>query len=268
MPNQILEIPLSRIHTDPNQPRTQFDHEALAELAKSLVARGLLQPIGVEFDAKRDSYMILTGESRYRAAMIAGWETITCLVHESKAAVIEMDRLADRLTENVCRCDLAPMDEAIALRKLKLLKGGATSKQIADEYGFSEARLSRAEALCRLPEAIQSKVGTGQGMIPASAAVELARLDGHPNSQMELAEAILEGRITRDDAAKKVRELLGTRAPRKARIPLRYGDISITVASDQPLSVSALKQAVRSLQKALKGLKEDVAPSELAELLS
>lgn len=109
------DLPLAQIHPNPDQPRRAFDEEFIAELAQNLKEVGLQQPINVTPDG--DGFMIISGENRYRAATLLGWETIPAIVE------INVDlsdyRLAVRaLTENVMRQNLNVVDETEAIFKL------------------------------------------------------------------------------------------------------------------------------------------------------
>ncbi len=101
------EIRVDRIVRDANQPREEFDPEGLASLAESLKTRGQLQPIRVRWDEGRGVYVIVCGERRWRAAALAGLETLTCVIHEG-----EIDVLAIQLIENALREDLKPIEQA------------------------------------------------------------------------------------------------------------------------------------------------------------
>ena len=87
----------------------------------------------------------------------------------------EMDKLADRLTENSLRHDLEAMEAARGLARLKALKGG-NSKTLVDEYGFSGAAITKAEALLSLPDDIQELIGSGPGQIAPATGYEISRL--------------------------------------------------------------------------------------------
>ncbi|MCA1668949.1 MAG: ParB/RepB/Spo0J family partition protein [Thermomicrobia bacterium] len=110
------QIRQDRIVPDPDQPRKSFPQESLEELAVSLKARGILQPIAVWYDRPHDRYVILHGERRWRAAGIAGLETLPAIVREDQAS---SERLIDQLMENLQREDLNDVDRADGLAHLK-----------------------------------------------------------------------------------------------------------------------------------------------------
>ena len=127
---QVLMIALAELMPDPSQPRKTFVDEEIQRLSVSIAARGVQQPLRVIRDEQRQCWVILTGESRYRAAKLAGLTTVPCLPVAGELS--EADRLADRLTENNVRHDLEPMEEARALAELKALKG-CNSKALVGE---------------------------------------------------------------------------------------------------------------------------------------
>src|SRR5271166_4459616 len=96
-----LAIEITRIVPDPNQPRKDFDKESLNELAASLKARGQLQPIRVRWDAALEKWIVIAGERRYRAAIIAGLPTLACV--EARGNLSPDDILEDQLVENCVR---------------------------------------------------------------------------------------------------------------------------------------------------------------------
>jgi ParB family chromosome partitioning protein len=267
MIEQLSEIALEELMADPSQPRKTFLDDEISRLAASVAARGVLQPLRVIRDEPRHCWLILTGESRFRAAKLAGLKTVPCLVVEGE--LTEAERLADRLTENGVRHDLQPMEEAAAMARLKALKG-CNSKALVEEYGFTGASITRMESLLRLSPEIQAMVGAGPGQVPPSAAYEISRLDD-PQAQLELAHAVADKRISRDGVAETVRSRVGRKnvKPRGAKLPLRLdGGISVTVSAGQPLTWDDLLSALDHIRKQARKLYEDGKDiSALARLL-
>ena len=111
-----VEIPLDKIVPDPDQPREEFDPEALERLAESLKTRGQLQPIRVRWDEAQGKYVIICGERRWRAARMAGLATMSCVVSEGPIDAGEL--LALQLIENCLREDLRPIEQARAFKSL------------------------------------------------------------------------------------------------------------------------------------------------------
>ena len=161
------------------QPRRDMKEEQLTELADSIRAQGVIQPIVVrEIAAGR--YEIIAGERRWRAAQRAGLGEIPALVRE----VPEQTVLAMALIENIQREDLSPLEEADALQRL-IDEFDLTHQQAAEAVGRSRAAVSNLLRLLELPEAIRKLVEGGQLemgharallTLPAELAIPLAQL--------------------------------------------------------------------------------------------
>lgn len=138
MERTILYLGVAQIIADPTQPRKTFNPEKLEQMAASLKARGMLQPIRVCHDKERQAYRIVVGESRWRSARMAGLTEIPCIVMEGETPD-EASLLADRLIENVCRSDLSPLELGRGISLLKRLRK-CTSQDAAAELGLSSTR--------------------------------------------------------------------------------------------------------------------------------
>jgi len=139
-------VPLSAVVPNPDQPRKHFAEEALADLAASIQARGLLQPIIVRRTA--DGYRLLAGERRFRAATLAGLDRVPALIREGD------DDLEIALIENLQREDLSPLEEAEALALL-IERHGYSHREVADLLGKSRPYVSNTLALNKLPESVK-----------------------------------------------------------------------------------------------------------------
>jgi ParB family chromosome partitioning protein len=174
--SSINEIELSKIKPNPNQPRTFFDEEALEELATSIRAIGIIQPITLK-EISPDSYMIISGERRYRASLIAGLKTIPAYVKTAADEnVVEM-----ALIENIQREDLNSIEIALAYQKLidvyKL-----TQEKLSERVGKKRTTIANYLRLLKLPAGIQMSLkdkkidmGHARALIPVeNAKVQLA----------------------------------------------------------------------------------------------
>ena len=142
--NQPVGIRLSEIEPNPRQPRRDFDAEALAELAESIRENGVITPITLRKTG--DTYQIIAGERRWRAARMAG-------LHEVPAMVLDVDEdtaYALALIENLQREDLNPMEEAEGYRRLTQ-ELGLTQDQAAQRVGISRPAVANALRLLALP---------------------------------------------------------------------------------------------------------------------
>lgn len=154
-----LVIDLARVSPDPDQPRKEFDAEELDNLAASLKEVGQIEPIRVRYDADADTYMIIAGERRYRAAKQAGMSTI-------QAIVDERDLTADRITvlqliENALRVDLAPLEAAAAYKAL-METWACNQTLLAERLHISQSKISRTLSLLDLPAESQQQVASGK----------------------------------------------------------------------------------------------------------
>jgi ParB family chromosome partitioning protein len=149
-----LQVSVDEIQPNPDQPRSRFDDESLAELAASLREVGVLQPIVVT--RGEEGYVLIAGERRWRAAKRAGIDTIPAVVRGAAGDTT----LVEALVENVQRRDLTPLEEAHAYKQL-LEDYGMTQDQIADRVGKSRPAVSNTLRLLQLPGPIQTMVDSG-----------------------------------------------------------------------------------------------------------
>src|SRR5690606_30519281 len=145
---ELRELPIDSLHAGRYQPRHNFAPEALEELAQSIRAQGLIQPIIVR--PHQGGYEIIAGERRWRAARLAGLEQVPCLVRE----VDDRATVAMALIENIQREDLNPLEEAEALRRL-IDEFDLTHQETAEAVGRSRAAVSNLLRLLELPRAIR-----------------------------------------------------------------------------------------------------------------
>ena len=146
--NNLINIPLEVIHPNPDQPRKHFDEERLQELADSVRAKGVLQPIIVKrIDA--ESFLLVAGERRYRASLMAGLEKIP-------AVITTDDEQEIALIENLQREDLNPIEEAEGLKALAE-RSGYTHEQLATIVGKSRVTITELLSLNELPEQIKEE---------------------------------------------------------------------------------------------------------------
>lgn len=152
---ELLELPVSLIKPNPDQPRTSFDAEALAALAASIEASGVVQPLLVRPVAD-GSYELVAGERRWRAARQAGLEKVPAVVREQA----EPDRLQAALIENMVREDLNPVEEAKACAAL-VEDLGLTKEELARRVGRSRPAVSNLIRLLELPDEALEMLQTG-----------------------------------------------------------------------------------------------------------
>lgn len=146
---RVEKLPIDQVQSGVYQPRQHFEPEALQELADSIVAQGLVQPIIVKWMGE-ERYEIIAGERRWRAAKLAGLETVSAIVRE----VDDQQTLAMALIENIQREDLNPLEEARALERL-MQEFTLTQQEVADAVGRSRTAVTNLLRLLKLPELIQ-----------------------------------------------------------------------------------------------------------------
>ena len=143
---ELRELPVSLIKPNPLQPRTKFDPEALAALAASIEASGVVQPLLVR-PLPDGSYELVAGERRWRAAQQAGIEKVPAVVRDQE----EAERLQAALIENMVREDLNPVEEAKACDAL-VRELGLTKEELARRVGRSRPAVSNLIRLLELPD--------------------------------------------------------------------------------------------------------------------
>ncbi|TLX53178.1 chromosome partitioning protein ParB [Stutzerimonas nosocomialis] len=152
---ELQHLPLDLIQRGKYQPRRDMDPAALEELAQSIKAQGVMQPIVVRAIGK-DRFEIIAGERRWRASQLAGLERIPAMVRE----VPDEAAIAMALIENIQREDLNPVEEAVALQRLQQ-EFQLTQQQVADAVGKSRVTVSNLLRLIALPEEIKTLLSHG-----------------------------------------------------------------------------------------------------------
>lgn len=145
-----VEIPIQHIKPNPDQPRKKFGEESLQELADSIKEYGIIQPVLVR-DAGDEEFMLIAGERRYKAAELAGCDTIPAIIME----VDDKDAETISLVENIQRESLNYLDEAKAYRRL-IEVHGLTQDYIASKVGKKQSTISNKVRLLHFPGEIQS----------------------------------------------------------------------------------------------------------------
>jgi ParB/RepB/Spo0J family partition protein len=183
MTQEVLELPVEKVYGNPDQPRQDFDQGYLEDLAASIKANGVLQPIKVT--QRGDGYMIVMGECRWRASKIAGLPTIRAVIGE---AMSDLDVMVEAIVENGIRRDVKPLEEAVAYQRC--LDQGMTVDELAARVGLQQAwRVTERTCLLSLRPEYQQLSRSGQ--LGNSQAYEMAQLS--PAGQDRLFKAIRMG---------------------------------------------------------------------------
>ena len=220
--------------------RHTLDEEPLGELATSIKAHGILQPLVVE-PGEEGRYNLQIGKRRLAAAKMVGLEKVPAIILDEPLGAEES--LAMRLVENIHREDLDPIDEAEAYANLKEM--GVKVSAIARLVGKERTYISHSMRLLRLHPKVREAVR--RHTIPRDQALSLLRLD--PFQQIALAGEVMEKGLTIHDTRDKVRGLLGKELKWRL-IPIRVEpavyDRLVTIAPEGDVS-NLLKQAVENL---------------------
>jgi ParB family chromosome partitioning protein len=155
--SSILNIGVEKIQVNPLQPRQIMDDEGLADLAISIREYGILQPLVVTREPNADTYTLIAGERRLRAARLAGLETVPALVRLAS----DQQRLELALIENIQRTDLAPLETAEAYQRLSE-EFGLSHEDIAARVGKSRVSVTNTLRLLKLPEVVRAALASGQ----------------------------------------------------------------------------------------------------------
>ncbi|MBR6787758.1 MAG: ParB/RepB/Spo0J family partition protein [Clostridia bacterium] len=208
-PKSTMEIALGDIDPNPDQPRREFDKEALQQLADSIAQSGVLQPLLVVKEGMR--YRIVAGERRYRAARMAGLHTVPCLVKDMN----DQEIMEAALIENLQREDLNPIEEAAGIRAL-MDKCGYTQEMAAKRVGRSRPAVANILRLLNLPAKVQKLVKDGK--LSAGHARVLAGMD-NKEAQLELAELTVKKELSVRELEKLAADW-GKEAPVAVKPPL------------------------------------------------
>ena len=203
----LAQLPVASIDPDPNQPRRHFDEAALAELAESIGARGVIQPVIVR-PTGQGRFQLVAGERRGRAAQRAQLHEIPALVRE----LSDRDVMALALIENLQREDLNPVEEARAYHRLSE-EEGLTQAEIARLVDKSRSHVANFQRLLQWPEVVLDHVQEGRLSMGHARA-----LIGVDNAE-ELAAAVVAKQMSVREVEKLVRKQTrgATAAPRRAR---------------------------------------------------
>lgn len=153
--DELMELDIDLIESNPNQPRTRFDEDKLNELAQSIKANGVVQPILLR-KMPSGRYQIVAGERRWRASQRAGLHKITAVIRD----IPDSKLLELALIENIQRAELNPVEEAHAYRRL-IQELNITQDEVAQRVGKDRSSISNYLRLLKLPKDIQAMLENG-----------------------------------------------------------------------------------------------------------
>lgn len=203
-------VPIDRITPNPNQPRRDFEPTSLAELADSIRQKGIIQPLVIRPVADGDTYQIVAGERRWRAAQMANLHEVPAIVRDySDTEVLEI-----AIIENIQRADLNAIEEAIGFHQLIALHGH-TQDQLAAALSKSRSHIANHLRLLQLPDDVQLMVRVGK--LTAGHARALITM---PNATALAQQVVARGLSVRDVEKLVKKSLADTGgAARKGRLP-------------------------------------------------
>lgn len=231
---QVALIPIDAIRPNPYQPRAELPDPELEDLAASIAANGLLQPVVVRKTA--DGYELVAGERRWRACRLLGLRQIPALIRAAEDA--ELAVLA--LIENLQRADLSYWDEAEGYRRL-IEDFGWTQTRLAERVGKSQAAIANKLRLLRLDPRVRERI-VAAGLSERHARALLG-LD--PETQLALVDQVArEGRTVQATEELVAATLAGRTAPERPRRRV------VRVVKDVRIVLNTLRQAVETLRRA------------------
>lgn len=174
----VMSIPIESIEPNPDQPRKKFFKDDLDDLARSIVEKGIIQPLIVrKIDDKNEIYQIVAGERRWRAAQIARIHSVPVIVREFS----DLEVLEVAIIENIQRSDLNPIDEARGYQQL-MSRFSHTQEKLSQALGKSRSHIANLLRLLTLPEDVQGmladnviSIGHARALITRDDASLLAR---------------------------------------------------------------------------------------------
>ncbi len=208
--NATVTLPIEEVIPNRDQPRKQFDEEALADLSASIAQHGVLQPLLVR-PMPDGSYQLVAGERRWRASRMAGLTEVPVVIRDMN----EQEAAELALIENLQREDLNPVEEALGYRTL-MESYGLTQEQTAQAVNKSRPAVANALRLLQLPQEVTDLVSAGK--LSAGHARTVLAFES-ADAQIEAAQAAVERGLSVRELEKMART--AKTAPRKPRAPAR-----------------------------------------------
>jgi len=226
----IANLPIEKIETNPFQPRTEFEHKALVELAESIKQQGIIQPITVR-KLGYDKYQIISGERRFRATKLAGITHIPAYVRiANDQAMLEM-----ALVENIQRENLNPVEIAISYKRL-IDECNISQDELSEKVGKDRSTVTNYVRLLKLPPKIQAAVRDNVLTMGHARAIINVEDVG---MQLKIFEEILKSNLS----VRKVEELVRHASPKNS-------------GKGRPKNPTALGSEYKSIQDRLSGYYE------------
>lgn len=217
----IAEIEVDKIETNPFQPRSDFEEDAMKELMDSIREQGIIQPLTVR-KLGYDKYQIISGERRLRASIGLGLEKVPCYIRVANDE--QMLELA--LIENTHREDLNGIEIAISYQRL-LEECDLTQEELSKKVGKNRSTISNYLRLLKLPAEVQ--IAIRNGTISMGQARSFIGIEDH-KAQIAMLNEILQGGMTVRQIEEKVRQINKPR--KKYKLPEKYAELSKSLSND------------------------------------
>ena len=201
----VVKVKISKVEPNREQPRKNFDEDALNDLAESIKQVGILQPIVVK--EKEDYYMIVAGERRWRAANIAGLKEVPVIIRD----LTEQEIVEIALIENIQREDLNPIEEALTYKRL-LTEFNLKQDEVAERVSKSRTAVTNSLRLLKLTDEVQQMVI--DEMITTGHARALLAIED-PEQQYILAQKVFDEKLSVRDIEKLVKNLGKTKVKKE-----------------------------------------------------
>lgn len=250
----VIEVKLNNIEPNVSQPRKYFDDEKLAQLAESIKQHGVVQPLIVARSGS--AYRIVAGERRWRAARLAGLQTVPVIVRDfSDRKIMEV-----ALIENIQREDLNPIEEAEAYNKL-IDEYGMTQEEISSTVGKSRSAVANSLRLLSLQEKLKELIISGE--ITSGHARALLAI-GDKTMQMKAAEDIMKRGLSVRETEALVKKLTTRKVSKKQK----EDNVEIKAIEDRLREIFGTKVQILNNKKKGKILIEYYSVDELDRIIT
>ena len=225
-------IPIHKIHPNPDQPRRSFTPDNLEDLANSIRTKGIIQPLIVRrHPEKGDEFEIVAGERRWRASQMAQLHELPAIIRDfSDNEVLEV-----AIIENIQREDLNPIEEAAGYRQL-MDRFGRTQEQMAETLGKSRSHIANLLRLLKLPTDVQSylregelTIGHARALITAENSTELAKIVISKGLSVRDTEKLVKKSLKEGEAKPSAAALKENSADNDADTKILAGDLSAAI---------------------------------------
>ncbi len=239
-------VPIEKIHPNPNQPRRSFTPGDLDDLAKSILAKGIIQPLIVRrHPLNEDEYEIVAGERRWRASQIAQLHDLPVILRDfSDSEVLEV-----AIIENIQRADLNPIEEAAGYQQL-MEKFKRTQEQMAEALGKSRSYIANLLRLLSLPADVQTHLkegrlstGHARSLITSQNASQLAQLVISKRLSVRETELLVRNSDRKDLSLKQKKPGTKTNSDKDADTKALEGDLSAAIAMKVQVNHQADKES-------------------------